>query len=617
MGKKRHSQDKMWITYKEMIQDWSGKDDNNNSLGYNKKNEKLPFYYCCLSFLPFKEPVCTVDGSIFENSMIIPYIAKFDKNPITGNPISIKDIIKLNFHTNKENIFDCPITMKVFNDASKIIAIKETGNVYSFEAYDELNKKPKNYRDLLNDEPFDSKNVILLHDPNEIKPISSFHFLKNREEVNFITHLVHNPPEDILNDNTGELLNNNINIPSNYAKLIKDYNNSNDPEKLRKLQVIDMINNRQDITKNDIRNKKCNEEIDEYLKRISLLESNILNGKCSLKEIKVNEIFSMSTNCFIHYLKQDQKWKKYLNKSSLITNGKMALSLTSTGMDLNTQSSILLPSDEELRSLYSSIVELKNMKGYIRIITTLGEMNIELHCDKAPLSTENFLELSHQGYYHNTLFHRIVKGFIIQGGDPSGTGTGGESIYGKRFKDEFDKDLIHNKRGILLMANNGKDTNGSQFFITLNNKGTMSFNNKHTIIGHIVGGLKTLEEIEKIDCNDKEKPNEDINIFRIEVFHNPFRKVISEMLLKEFEEKYGLDEQKQFAQDLLLQEKLNKLLPNVKIESEDNIVIGKYLRKKREHEGNQRMIQKLMEKEEQYTFNKPKKAKELFGDWLI
>ena len=97
-----------------------------------------------------------------------------------------------------------------------------------------------------------------------------------------------------------------------------------------------------------------------------------------------------------------------------------------------------------------------------------GDMKFELHCKEAPLACRNFLALSAQGYYKNSKFHRNIRGFILQGGDPTGTGKGGESIYpteNKFFTDEISEDLKHDKRGVLSMANSGPNKNGSQFFI--------------------------------------------------------------------------------------------------------------------------------------------------------
>ena len=100
------------------------------------------------------------------------------------------------------------------------------------------------------------------------------------------------------------------------------------------------------------------------------------------------------------------------------------------------------------------------------LFTSNGEIEIEIWGRETPLAARNFLQLCMNGYYNNTIFHRMIPGFMIQGGDPTGTGSGGESIYGRPFKDQFHQRLRFNRRGIVAMANVGKDSNGSQFFIT-------------------------------------------------------------------------------------------------------------------------------------------------------
>ena len=101
-------------------------------------------------------------------------------------------------------------------------------------------------------------------------------------------------------------------------------------------------------------------------------------------------------------------------------------------------------------------------KGYVRLVTNRGPLNLELHCDLVPKTCENFIKHCKNGYYNETIFHRLIRNFMVQGGDPSGKGDGGESIWGSPFKDEFVGTLSHSGRGILSMANKGSDTNGSQ-----------------------------------------------------------------------------------------------------------------------------------------------------------
>ena len=135
MGKKRHTQDKMWITYKELVSDWGGKSEVENKTSQFKK---LPFECCSLSFTPFQDPVCLTDGTIFDIVNILPYIKKHKKNPVTGLPLKATELIKLNFHTNADGDYHCPITFKVFNENSYIVKLTtsltkkpKTGKIYS------------------------------------------------------------------------------------------------------------------------------------------------------------------------------------------------------------------------------------------------------------------------------------------------------------------------------------------------------------------------------------------------------------------------------------------------------------------------------------------------------
>jgi len=132
----------------------------------------------------------------------------------------------------------------------------------------------------------------------------------------------------------------------------------------------------------------------------------------------------------------------------------------------------------------------------------------------------NFLTLSKQGYYNNTKFHRLIPGFMVQGGDPTGTGMGGESAFsGRAFRDEFDTRLSHDVRGMVSMANSGPDTNRSQFFITF--KPTKYLDNKHTVFAKVVGGLNTLDRIEQVVANKQDKPVEDVLITNVIIFSDP------------------------------------------------------------------------------------------------
>jgi peptidyl-prolyl cis-trans isomerase SDCCAG10 len=158
--------------------------------------------------------------------------------------------------------------------------------------------------------------------------------------------------------------------------------------------------------------------------------------------------------------------------------------------------------------------------------TTAGDIALELFGKQAPLATRNFLQHCLDGYYNNTIFHRLVPGFIIQGGDPTGTGSGGISALnnGEPFEDEFHSRLKFNRRGLLGMANEGKDSNGSQFFITLGS--TPELQNKHTMFGRIEGdtiyNLMKMAEVEMTEEEGSERPMYPTKVTGSEVLVNPF-----------------------------------------------------------------------------------------------
>mmetsp|Transcript_71204 Transcript_71204/g.112814 ORF Transcript_71204/g.112814 Transcript_71204/m.112814 type:complete len:176 (+) Transcript_71204:32-559(+) len=150
--------------------------------------------------------------------------------------------------------------------------------------------------------------------------------------------------------------------------------------------------------------------------------------------------------------------------------------------------------------------------GGVILYTSMGEIEVELYWNHAPKTCMNFLELAKRSYYDNTLFHRIVSNFVIQGGDPTGTGRGGESIYGSTFEDEIHPGLKHTGAGILSMANSGPDSNGSQFFITLGPQ--PSLDGKHAIFGRVCRGMKVVQKLGSVATNAQDKPIQEVKILR-------------------------------------------------------------------------------------------------------
>lgn len=144
--------------------------------------------------------------------------------------------------------------------------------------------------------------------------------------------------------------------------------------------------------------------------------------------------------------------------------------------------------------------------------TSMGTFKVELFEDKAPLTTRNFIELVNNGFYNGLIFHRVIDGFMIQGGDPNGDGTGGP---GYTIPDEFNPALKHNTAGILSMANAGPNTGGSQFFITV--EPTPWLDHHHAVFGKVVEGFSVVLKISKVSTDSYDRPLQDVVIRKITV----------------------------------------------------------------------------------------------------
>ncbi|NRD76382.1 peptidylprolyl isomerase [Bacillus sp. BRMEA1] len=186
--------------------------------------------------------------------------------------------------------------------------------------------------------------------------------------------------------------------------------------------------------------------------------------------------------------------------------------------------------------------EVADKDRVVEIDTSVGSIKIKLFPEYAPKAVENFVTHSEKGYYNGLIFHRVIKDFMIQGGDPNGDGTGGESIWGAPFKDEL-SDHLFNIRGALAMANSGPNTNGSQFFIVQNpkldsslkeqmeqagypkeimeayekNGGTPWLDQHYTVFGQVIEGMDVVDKIANTPVDAKDKPKKDVTIKAIKV----------------------------------------------------------------------------------------------------
>ena len=192
-------------------------------------------------------------------------------------------------------------------------------------------------------------------------------------------------------------------------------------------------------------------------------------------------------------------------------------------------------------------LNLENQQGPTAVLkTNQGEIKIQLFPEQAPMTVENFIRLAQKGYCGGTIFHRVISDFMIQGGDPEGNVTGGESIWGHPLEDELSRELF-NIRGALSMANSGPNTNGSQFFIVQNKNmpkryikqmepagypkeiihaykqgGTPWLDGRHTVFGQVITGMDVVDKIAKSKKDKMDKPLEDITIDSIQVQGSKF-----------------------------------------------------------------------------------------------
>ncbi|CAG0918790.1 unnamed protein product [Notodromas monacha] len=410
---------------------------------------RLPYSYCCLTLNPFENPVCDNDGNVFELLEIVPFVKKFKKNPVTGKPLDMKNLFKLHFHKNEDGEYQCPVLFRSFTNNSEIVAIKTTGNVYSREAVEQLNIKTKNWKDLLNDEPFARTDIIEIQSPNNLE----------KSNVSDFYHVKHNL-RTIVAEDDGK----------------------------------------------------------------STLKSSAISSDAKAIVAEMEKIVEKDKDKF----KPETSDGKTLDKfnAAHYSTGTVAAGLTSTYMAPETRSTAAILEDDVVR--YARIKK----KGYVRLVTNYGQLNLEVFCDQVPKTSENFIKLCASGYYNGTKFHRSIRHFMIQGGDPTGKGTGGESFWKTPFKDEFKPNLNHAGRGVLSMANSGPNTNKSQFFITF--RSCRHLDNKHSVFGKVVGGLDNLTDIENVGTDNEDRPVEDIIVLNAQVFVDPFQEV-DELLAKERE----------------------------------------------------------------------------------
>ncbi|PQE05574.1 Peptidyl-prolyl cis-trans isomerase-like 2 protein [Rutstroemia sp. NJR-2017a BBW] len=490
--------DKLYITHSE----WSSSDAFSASTGSNVSLKapsgsfkRLPFNFCAASLQPFKHPVCTADGTIFDVEVISQWLEKHGTNPVTGKPLNDKDLIKLNFARNgdtdaqergagggvgdgKGEMVD-PVTFKVFTDNTHIVAIRHgsEANVFAWETVERLNIKAKMWLDLVDDREFGRSDIITLQDPQNIesRDLSKFKFLKDGETV-------------LSKEQEEERSKGSVNV-----------------------NALGRVGDKVLRAKEAVERARKEREAGGDVNRAKALTKQGPGGSMA-KPSMIQE-------------------KKPAYNAAQYTTGRAAASFTSTGLTPETSGERAILTDEE----YMLKPKRVKIKGYARIETNLGSITVELQTETAPRAVWNFVQLAKKGYYNGVSFHRNIRNFMIQGGDPTGSGKGGTSIWGKNFQDEFDGPLTHDARGIMSMANKGKNTNSSQFFITY--KPAKHLDRKHTIFGRVVGGLDVLSKLENVAVDDKSRPIDDIIMEKVVVFVDPFEEFQKQKQEKDHAEK--------------------------------------------------------------------------------
>ncbi|KAI6091907.1 hypothetical protein F4821DRAFT_225839 [Hypoxylon rubiginosum] len=467
--------DKLYITHSE----WSSSDAYSASTGSRSgangsSFRRLPFNFCAASLQPFQNPVCTPDGTIFDIEVISKWLENHKTNPVNGEPLSARDLIKLNFARNgdvdtkgsdgKGDLID-PVTFKVLTDNTHIVAIRHGtyANAFAWETVERMNIKAKMWRDLVDDAEFGRSDIITLQDPQNAasRDLSQFQHLKDGGDA-----LLTKEQEE-------ERKQGNVNI--NALGRVGD-------KVLRAKEAVEKAR----------REREAGGDINRTSKTMTKA-----GGSANARPSMIQD-------------------KKQAYNAAAYTTGMAAASFTSTGLTPETSGERATLTDEE----YMLKPRRVKIKGYARVETNLGDLNIELQTEYAPRAVWNFTRLAQKGYYKGVSFHRNIKNFMIQGGDPSGTGRGGTSIWGNNFQDEFEGPLTHDSRGILSMANKGKNTNSSQFFIIY--RPVKHLDRKHTIFGKVVGGMDVLSKMEAVDTDGSDRPLNKIFIKDIVVYLDPF-----------------------------------------------------------------------------------------------
>nr|XP_015221340.1 PREDICTED: peptidyl-prolyl cis-trans isomerase-like 2 [Lepisosteus oculatus] len=492
MGKRQHQKDKMYITCSEYTHFYGGKRAEIPQANFRR----LPFDHCSLSLQPFEYPMCTPEGHVFDLLSIVPWIKKFGTNPITGeitpSSVSGQSLGRIEWHRGRLLWLG--------------VSANKTGG--GGGRYGRLFVALR------------AESPARLHSTSN-SWASSSHPLERRRKYHcpVLYTVFTNNSHIVANRMTGNVFSHEaveqLNIKTkSYKDLLtdepftrQDIITLQDPTNLDKFNVSNFFHVKNNLKVPDPDEEKARLDPSYHLKNANLETRETLAEL--YKDFKGDEMLAAT-------MKEPEKKKTDRLNAAHYSTGRVSASFTSTAMAPETTHEADAIEDDAVRYQYVK------KKGYVRLHTNKGDVNLELHCDKVPKACENFIKLCQKGYYDGTVFHRSIRNFMIQGGDPTGTGTGGESYWGKPFKDEFRPNLSHTGRGVLSMANSGPNTNKSQFFITFRSRRERG--NSEALAGEIVvGGFETLTAMENVESDAKtDRPKSEIKLLSATVFVDPY-----------------------------------------------------------------------------------------------
>lgn len=580
MPKHKHTKDKLYYTQEEM------------RLKYfqNKKKENtyyfLPFNYCCVSLRPLNlcnNICCDREGNLYNKFYLLEYVTKFHKNPITGKKhMSLKDIVSLNIAKDKNGNFICPVTLKLLNNSLKIIAIPETGNVFSNMAYQELNVSMNNYRDLINDKPFDKKNVIVINDPLHKKIVKNFYFQNIEQEKEYMNKLVNNKKEFDRNDNERNIL-----LDYKYKKIVKDIQNDDIENKYNGIKSLKDNNLIYEEEKLNTNKKNEIEGYDDYLllkekikviidliRKKGLTNNNIYNN---IDEDLYKSMLDLNYEGFYCFMVKEKLWEKYFkftdlnsitHSDKLSKNNKMSITSTffQAREDKNINKKDGIPQFNELKDIYFPLIKRNQIKTYMILTTDISVLNIELWSTRLTETVENVYNIISKN------LKKIKKINYIKVLDDEFLILEDLNIDIKIEKDkkvQVDKNIIKGPYvGYML-------TQKKICFFTNSNK----YINKSDI--YIIGTVFDKEEKENILDEYFEKlknKKEEINVVKLELINNPFMDAMKDILFQEIKGKYlSVINNNEINNDIKIMKQLEK---NQKSDTVDSSV-GKYINKKR------------------------------------